>query len=448
MSDTVLISRSIGETRLALIEDGRPVQLAHLRDTGPVRPGAVFRARVRALGKGFAFLDLGAGLEAVLPVRDKAPEEGALITVQISALPAATDAAKRPIARKRLALVGRAVVAEPGRRVGLDAGFVGDGASLIKALTGIAEHGRLTVKPAALTLPIEAVRTEAAALVQTVSALKADSGPPALLLDAPDPVQLALTDFATARVSRILADRRADLRRAHGLHATLALDGLDTEHWTGPEPMFEAFGVEEAIERALAPALDLPGGGSLGVDQTRGGAVIDVDQHALDGISLQSNRLALNLEAAHAAAHQIRLQDLAGQIFVDFVDLKALADWDRVLQRLDQSLARDPRRPKRHQVRAAGLVIVNRARRGPSLRDTLLTPWRAELSPLSRALALLRRAQRHAATDPRPGTLVLTDAEPVIAVLRAHEDLVTELSDAAGRSVCLSTGPLAHVETH
>ncbi|MBK5912091.1 hypothetical protein CCR85_11385 [Rhodothalassium salexigens] len=458
----LLLTESPGEMRAALLEDDRVVELGHWRSTGPggsddpVRPGAIFRARVTAIdgGKGICRLDLGDGLDAIMPDRQdrRGFTEGALVTVQIAALPSAHDPDKKPVARRRLVLEGRTVTVETGRRVTVSPRFDGDDgheAALVSALDPVGARVRVTVEAAAAHATPEAVRAEAQALGGMLLTVTEDNSAPCLLLAAPDPVVDALTRLAPAGPATVTVEGR-DLARRVRHHLAQSPDtGLALDAWTERADLFAERGVDDAIDDALAAEVDLPGGGSLGIDQTRGGAVIDVNQRGRDGASLETNRLSLNLAAAEHAARQIRLQDLAGQIFIDFVGLKRADDWDRVLAALDAGLARDPRPTRRHQVKAAGLVVVNRQRRGLSLRDRLLTPARPQLSVETRALALVRQGLRTAETERRPGPLVLRAPEAVAGWLDKAEAVCQRLSEQTGRPVRVETGSPAgaHVST-
>lgn len=441
MSVRLLVSDSPGELRCALVEQGRVVELAHHRpgDTPLLAPGAIVRARVTALAKGFAYLDAGPAGQAVLPLRGKPVQEGQTLTLQIASLPSGADPDKKPVARRRLALAGRTVTAEPGRRIAVSPRFAGAPEAYLAALDGLSRQVRLTLEPAAAAVAPDAVVAEAEILTGTLAAIEGEDGPPDLLLAAPTPLEAAMVRFAGPELGAVVLDSRPLLAEARRLARHMPLEGVALSAWTGPGDLFEAEGVEEAIESALLPARDLPGGGSIAIDLTRGGAVIDVNQAALDGVSLESNRLGLNLAAAAEAAHQIRLQDLAGQILIDFVDLKALSDWDKLLSRLDAALAQDPRPTRRHAVKAAGLVVVNRQRLGPSLRDRMMARPVPDVSIASHALALLRLGLRAAASGP-PGPLRLSAPAPVLAWLHARPHLAQDLQSRTGRVLDLREG--------
>ena len=92
---------------------------------------------------------------------------------------------------------------------------------------------------------------------------------------------------------------------------------------SGPEPLFERFGVEAEIENALQSRVSLPSGGSIVIHQTEALVAIDVNTGRFVGKNgLEETVFALNLEAVPEVARQIRLRDLGGLIVVDFIDME------------------------------------------------------------------------------------------------------------------------------
>ena len=98
--------------------------------------------------------------------------------------------------------------------------------------------------------------------------------------------------------------------------------------------------VDAAIDDALAAAVELPGGGNIGIDLTRAATVIDVDGAARKGGG-DAERFALELNAlaADAAARQISLRGVGGLVFIDFVAMNEPASRRGVVQRFRDQLA-------------------------------------------------------------------------------------------------------------
>ena len=103
----------------------------------------------------------------------------------------------------------------------------------------------------------------------------------------------------------------------------------------GTEPIFDAFGIEFDIARALGRKVWLKSGGYIVIDQTEAMTVIDVNTGKFVGKEeLEDTILKTNLEAVKEIAYQIRLRNLGGIIIVDFIDMEKYENRDRVFQRV------------------------------------------------------------------------------------------------------------------
>ena len=458
MADALLISASIGETRAAVIEDGRPVGVDHHRDGTVPAIESVWRARVTRVmpEHDLAHLALADGVPAVLPFRRARPladkarprgiadcvNEGQQVVVQVTREP---EPGKAAIASATVRLAGRYVVAAPG---GQGLAFAdrlattADRDGLADALSPLADQVQLTVRRAAAAVPPAAVAAEAGALIEDWT-----GDTPGLIQPAPSPVARLLRDSPPAGVDRVIVDDPALAAEADRLAAGRwpDVDGR-VERWRDREPLFDAFGVDDAIDRALAERIPLPGGGWIAIDETRALTAIDVDAGS-------GTALTANLEAADEIARQLRFQDIGGLIVVDFIDMKGKAGRQRLTKRLDRALADDPRGVRRSGPSPFGLVELNRPRVGPSLRQRLLNRPVPHPSAETAALALLRRAEREARADRRPGAVVLV-ADPATGGLLGDRPGWTDaLAARTGRRVRVQVdagldigGGTAHIE--
>ena len=178
---------------------------------------------------------------------------------------------------------------------------------------------------------------------------------PVLLWREPDPLAAFLRDRLAAG-GTLLADRslRGYAERAAPPDARIEL--LE-------EPGWRAFGLEDAIERALEPVVTLAGGGSISIERTRAGIVIDVDGGG------RKDMLALNLEAAGTIAREVRLRGLGGLILIDFVDLDRAAERRRVERRLADGFAGDPVARRQLPFSPLGVIEMTRQRLGVPLAE-------------------------------------------------------------------------------
>ena len=147
------------------------------------------------------------------------------------------------------------------------------------------------------------------------------------------------------------------------------------EHYTGERPLFDLFGVEEEIERALARRVDLKSGGYLIIDQTEALTTVDVNTGGfVSGRSFDDTIFKTNLEAAQAIARQLRLRNLGGIIIVDFIDMESVEHRDAVLAEFRKALSRDRTRVTVNGFSQLGLVEMTRKRTRESLAHVLCEP--------------------------------------------------------------------------
>jgi ribonuclease G len=147
------------------------------------------------------------------------------------------------------------------------------------------------------------------------------------------------------------------------------------ELYEGTRPIFDLYGVEDEIERAMHPKVPLKSGGYLIFDQTEAMTTIDVNTGAYVGHrNLEETIFRTNLEAAIAIARQLRLRNLGGIIIIDFIDMQEEEHRRQVLQALSGRLAHDHAKTQIMDVSPLGLVEMTRKRNRESLERLLCAP--------------------------------------------------------------------------
>ncbi|PYP98869.1 MAG: hypothetical protein DMD34_01295 [Gemmatimonadetes bacterium] len=133
-------------------------------------------------------------------------------------------------------------------------------------------------------------------------------------------------------------------------------------------PLFDEYDIESEIRSLFTPRVDLPTGGYVIIQPTEALVSIDVNTGRYTGKrDPESTILKTNLEAAREVARQLRLRDIGGIIVVDFIDMESRGNRDKVLQELRTHLGRDRARTKAFAVSELGLVEMTRQRVRPSL---------------------------------------------------------------------------------
>jgi ribonuclease G len=141
------------------------------------------------------------------------------------------------------------------------------------------------------------------------------------------------------------------------------------------EPLFERYGVEEAIESVLKRRVDLPSGGYLMVDYAEAMTVIDVNSGSFTGrgrgAKLEDTITKTNLEAAEEVVRQLRLRDIGGIIVIDFIDMTRARNRDTVLKTLRKSLDEDRTKTYVVEISPLGLVEMTRQNVTDGVREIL-----------------------------------------------------------------------------
>ncbi|ABC23564.1 ribonuclease G (RNase G) [Rhodospirillum rubrum F11] len=426
----VLVSDGPGETRWALLAGDTPVEVVFQR-AHAVETGAIVAGRVTAAVPGHQalFVDLGRGPAGFLGAEDTPrglPGEGALLAFQVLR---EAVAGKGPTVTAAPTLAGRLLVYTPyvpGVGLSPRAGSTAARKALRARITALLDPGEGVVartiageaSEAALRAELDHHRARWRAIGRALAA----STRPGLLEAAPGPLGGWLDSLGDALRS-VVADQG---ERAQALRRALAARGPD---WPArvvieraDQPLFERWGVEEALEAALAVRLALPGGGAIAIEETAALTAIDVDAGGAD------RRLVAPV-AAREIARQIRLRALAGQILIDF-PRGARGPEESGLVALIEALAADPAGPRVLGVTRGGLVEVVRPRRRPPLSSLLTVPGGPpKLTAETALLAALRElvagatrapgARPHLRVGPRSGGLLATDLAQALAEVEA-----------------------------
>jgi len=144
------------------------------------------------------------------------------------------------------------------------------------------------------------------------------------------------------------------------------------EYYPGERPIFDIYGIEDEIQKAMEPKVLLKSGGYLIIDQTEAMTTVDVNTGAFVGHrNLEETIFKTNLEATQAIARQIRLRNLGGIIIIDFIDMLDPEHRKQVLRLLEKNLMRDHAKTNISEVSALGLVQMTRKRTRESLEHIL-----------------------------------------------------------------------------
>jgi ribonuclease G len=203
--------------------------------------------------------------------------------------------------------------------------------------------------------------------------------PPALLFQEQSLVTKLLRDLLTDDYTAIRIDDGQEYRRVVALVERIMPALLPrVKHYTKEFPIFEEYGVQQEIDKALRSKVWLKSGGYLVINQTEALVAIDVNTGRYVGKKssgrLEDTIVKTNLEAVKEIVRQIRLRDLGGIIVLDLIDMEEKKNRQRVFQEVEKELRRDRSPSKALQVSDFGLVIVTRKRVKQSLERQLTEP--------------------------------------------------------------------------
>ncbi len=185
-----------------------------------------------------------------------------------------------------------------------------------------------------------------------------------------------LRDMFTDQIEKILVDSRDHYEEIVSFMDTFLARRRDAvELWEDEEPLFEAYGIDMEINRALDRKVWLKSGGYIVIDQTEALTAIDVNTGKYVGRrNFEDTILKTNLEAVKEIVYQLRLRNIGGLIIIDFIDMNREQNRERVTQTLEEALKRDKAKSSILKISELGLVEMTRKRTRENLTQILCEP--------------------------------------------------------------------------
>ncbi|MFW7382016.1 MAG: Rne/Rng family ribonuclease [Oligoflexus sp.] len=440
MDKKLVINVNMSETRIALLEGERVAELYVERDSKRGLVGNIYKAKVSRVLPGMqsAFVNIGTDRSAFLYGGDVVDEaylenlkaakgeeadprdssnrtpiekilrEGQDIMVQVAKEPLGT---KGPRVTMLVTIPGRYLVLMPDfENIGISRRIEDEAlrAQLEKDVESIRPKGMgLIVRTAAADAKLESLKKDLDYLLKVWATVKEKNGrtaAPALLYQEPDIIIKTSRDLYSDDVQEIVVDHaQAYSQLKHFLVGTIPGSDEKLQLYTEPEPIFDYYGIEIDIAKALSRKVWLPSGGYLVIDQTEALTSFDVNTGKFVGsVNAQETILRTNLEAADEIVHQLRLRNLGGIIIIDFIDMENVSHQEMVNQRLDEVLKADKSRTNVLAINELGLVQMTRKRTRESLERVLTVEcphcdgWGRVMSPETTVYEMVRDIERFA----------------------------------------------------
>jgi ribonuclease G len=466
MDGEILINVTREETRVALLEGGQVLEFYVERKHDASLVGNIYKGRVLKILPGMqsAFVDIGLEKAAFLYITDirvdieeYAPlveegddalelvskrgrtdltieeviQEGQEILVQVSKDPIGSKGARLT---SYVTLPGRYLVLMPNvEHIGISR-RISDEVERIR-LKSIVEDMKpkgygLIIRTASEGSTEEDIKKDLEFLLllwETIMKKKDKITATSLLYSDLDLVFRSVRDLMSTDVKRLVIDSEEEYEKLKDFVRTNFEKLLDKiELYEGTELIFEAYGIELDLSRALGRKVWLKSGGYIVIDQTEAMTVIDVNTGKFVGKEeLEDTIFKTNLEAVKEIAYQIRLRNLGGIIIVDFIDMERLENRDRVFNAFVEAMKRDRAKNTISHISELGLIQMTRKRVRESLGRTLCEPCPYcegkgfVKSPRTLCYEIFRKLKKIARSG---GERIVVTAHPSVAELLSDEE--------------------------
>lgn len=390
MNRELLLETVAGQTRLAVVEDGRLCELYYERPGGEKLSGNLYLGRVQNIlpGMNAAFVDIGLDKNAFLhagdlPVDPREEREladrmkqariermlhsGQQLLVQVVKEPGGTKGCR---ISSHVTVPGRMTVLLPTvRYVGISRKIVdpGERARLSAIATEMTEGCGMgvIVRTAAEGVDAETLRADyqaACDLWREIEQRARHAVAPRLIHADGSLALRVVRDFMDEETACVRVDGEplaGEVRRYARLLAPAMEEKVET--YRGQTPLFDLYRVDAQADKRMGRHVWLKSGGSLVIDETEALTVIDVNTGKFVGNhSFDETVFKLNCEAAREIARLLRLRDIGGIIVIDFIDMDGEAEREALLKLLRELMESDRNRTNVVGFTGLGLVEMTR----------------------------------------------------------------------------------------
>ena len=479
MNSEILINVTPQETRVAVLQQGVVQELHVERESSRGLVGNIYLGQVSRVLPGMqsAFVQIGLDRAAFLHVADlwghrqnpeeakpieKTLHEGQKLLVQVIKDPIGTKGARLST---QISIAGRLLVYLPqeshigiSQRIGDEAERTTLREKLLHLLKDSEDRGYI-IRTMAETASDDELAADIEYLRKLWNSIQEESRratAPALLYQDLNLSLRVLRDFLDDECERILVDSRETFQKMESFAASyIQRFAGRLQHYASDRPLFELYGVEEEIERALARRVSLKSGGYLIMDQTEALTTIDVNTGGfVGGRNFDDTIFKTNLEAAQVIARQLRLRNLGGIIIVDFIDMDNEVHREAVLAEFTKALSLDRTRISVNGFSQLGLVEMTRKRTRESLAHILCEPCptchgRGEVKTAQTVCyqilrELLRESRQYAAREFR----ILASQKVIDMFLDEESQSLAMLEEFIGKPISLQVETVYNQEQY
>jgi ribonuclease G len=400
MKKEIYISKGVGETRIAVKENGKLAELHVDKQSQERTVGNIYKGVVENVIPGMqaAFINIGQGANAFLPFSEISDSEliaekneksknskeinvllqaGQEIIVQVIKEPFDKKGAR---VTTELSIAGRFIVLIPKSK------YIG----VSKKMRDKFERRRLkkialSIKKPGLGMILRTVaegKTDAqiendyknlTAKYNDLLKKAEKNKAPTLIHNDLKVTSSVLRDLISEKVEKIVVDSKDDYNKISKMVKEDALDiGDALEHYRKREPLFKHSGIDNSMMKLLRKKAWLKSGAYLIIERTEAMVVVDVNSGKFVGKKgHEENSLKINLEAAKEVCSQLRLRHLSGLILIDFIDMIKPENRKKVFLEMKKELRKDRAKVAVSQISEFGVLEMTRERTGLSIIDSL-----------------------------------------------------------------------------
>ena len=419
MEQQIIVNADLHETRIAIQENGKLVELLVERPDEERNVGTIYKSKVVAVLPGMqaAFVELGLDRTAFLHISDVGFDSSATSRYDFDIIdddeanggpelirktkrsPIETllkkdqdilvQVIKEPLGQKgarvstSVSLPGRFLVLVPNERhvrVSRKIGNWNERKRLRKILFDLKPDGfGVILRTEAENQPEKIIKKDLKRLVKIWSRIskKYDrSNPPTLLHQDIGITSSIIRDIFSEETSKLIVDSRDSYKQIMSYVRGVAPHLKDrVELYKGDVPIFDVYNIEPEIDKMLDRKVWIKKGAYLVIDQTEAMVTIDVNTGRFVGTKDQENTiLKVNLEAAREIARQIRLRDIGGLIVIDFIDMYNRDNRRRLYEEFKSLFDYDRSKNSILPVSEFGLIEMTRERSRPSMLQAFSVP--------------------------------------------------------------------------
>lgn len=500
MSSELVINVTSQETRIALIENGVLAELFIERQSEKGIGGNIYKGKVvRVLpGMQAAFVDIGLSRSAFLYVADVYDDfdylslmmgvsrENGDFAIERGTLAASSYSSQIEDmlhdGQEVLVQVSKEPIGSKGARVTTHISLPGhylvfmptvDHVGVSRRIENEGERKRLReiidrIKPPGVGFIVRTAsegRTEEDLLVdmnfllkiwEKIQNKKTNASVPSVIHCDLDICLRAIRDFYTKDVEKVIVDSDKEYSDIiEFIESFMPQLKHSVEFYEADEPIFDAYGIEVEISRALGRRVWLKSGGYIVIEETEALTAIDVNTGKYVGKgNPEDTILKTNLEAVKEIAYQLRLRNIGGIIIIDFIDMEKEGGRERVFQTLKEALKKDRARTNILRISELGLVEMTRKRTRENLSRMLCEPCpycegRGIIkSKTTLCFELFREIRREAMNV--PSNLIIVSLHPEVADFLYDEEryAIEELENRLKKKITIKVRSDFHQEEY